>query len=247
MQNRYEPVHDWLVFNAHRLDAATLKSLDGTVDEDGSSDDSLQKAVTALDAEQARQFGAFSRYFVAAVQDPDEEGEVIDEQELGRFQRALTLTRVTAVNDEATPVLQNDPDFRWRNRELMKRIKDELATELGGTPVPTVSQPHSESGAYLYQPVDKGAWYTLTLYHGEATAAIWVEAAARRLTARKQELQDALTPTMPTFDDSDAGKIWLWRHQFDSSTDIKNREDFLRGHALPVLREAQRAISGRLE
>lgn len=245
MQNRFEPVHDWLVFNAHRLDAATLKSLDGTVDENAASDPSLQVAVNALDPEQTRQFGNFARHFVAAVQDPEDEVDEIDEHELGRFQRALTLTRVTAVKDEASPTLQNDPEFRWRNRELMKRIKGEVTS--GALHPPTVSQPHSESGAYLYQVVDKVGWYTLTLYHGETTASIWVEASSRRLTAKKDELQNALVPGMPTFDDSDSGKIWLWRHQFDGSIPVEKREEFLGEKALPIFREAQRALSGRLE
>lgn len=246
MQNRFEPVHDWLIFNAQRLDAATLKGLDGTLEEDVVPDESLQLAMKALDTEQSKQFGYFARYFVSALQDPDAETAEVDDGELARFQLALTLTRVTAVGEEASAPLRNDPDFRWQNRELLKRLKTELTLGDSGNAGLSVTQPHSESGAYLYQSLDEGKWFTLTLYHGETAASISIESSQRRLNPNLPMLRELLSASVPLFDESESGKVWLWRHQFDGSTDIKQRESFIISEALPLFRAVHGSVIGKL-
>lgn len=247
MQNRFEPVHDWLVFNAQQLDAATLKGLDGTLEEDAVPDESLQRTMRALDPEQSKQFGYFARYFVSALQDPEADSAEIDDEELARFQLALTLTRVTTVGDEPSAPLRNDPDFRWQNRELLKRLKEELACEDSGSVPISISQPHSESGAYLYQSIDEGKWFSLSFYHGETAASISIEGSQRRLNSKLPMLRELLSSSTPLFDEKDAGKIWLWRHQFDGSTDMKQRESFIRLEALPLFRSVHGSVVGKLQ
>lgn len=244
MQNRFEPVHDWLVFNAQRLTPAILKGLDGTLDEDAASDESLQLTMNALDTEQSKQFGTFARHFVSALQDPDAETAEIDEEELKRFQRALTLTRVTAVGDETSAPLRNDPQFRGENRELLKRLKAQSAFESDGGSAIIMSQPHSESGGYLYRTIDERKCFNLSFYHGETTASISIESSQKRLNARAPTLREGLLTVAPLFDDSEAGKIWLWRHQFDGTETISEREVLIMSQALPLFHSIYGAVAG---
>ncbi len=245
MQNRFEPVHDWLVFNAHRLDASTLKGLDGTVQEDQQPDESLAAAMKSLDAEQARQFGQFSKSFVAAIQNPSDNFDEFDDSELERFQLALTLTRVTSVNEETAPPLLNDPDFRLANRNLMKRLKDDSGWGDTDQSSFAVSQPHSESGATLYRTINKSGLF-LSLYHGETRAALFIEAPQRKLNEQKEVIKAALKDVAPLFDDTNGGVVTLWSQQLDRNLEVVDREALLREKAQPLFRAVGDVLASHL-
>lgn len=247
LQNRFEPVHDWLVTNAHRLDEATLKSITGFIEDDVRSDESLATAVQSL-GENGRQFEAFARSFLEAIQDPDADADTLDQAEVDRLRRALTLTRVTAVGDEAAPTLHNDPQFRWQNRELMKRLRDHIDGEAAlGIAPSKVSQPHSESGAYLVRKLDRGGWFELWLYHEETGAQLSIVAGAKRMKSAEEILRTSLAPIAPMLDDSHPGRLVLWRHGFDSALDLDAREEVIREEALPLFGAASGALAGCLE
>ncbi len=247
MQNRFEPVHDWLVFNASRLTAGTLSSIDGTLNEEVEIDEKFAAALNRLDEQQARQFGEFARAFVSAIQDPDADENLIDEDELSRFQRALTLTRVTSVGEDQKGALPNDPEFRLGNRALLKKLQEEYNTaEASGNPF-KVWQPHSESMGSLFCPLDEGEWYSLCIFHGENDVSVCVEAAQKRINAKKNLIREELGSTASVFDDSESGNICLFHHTFDNGANIEKREDFLRNEVLPLYMNARAALKGKLD
>lgn len=117
----------------------------------------------------------------------------------------------------------------------MKGLRDEMNRNgVAASAEIKVIQPHSESGAYLYRTIDKGKWYTLSLYHSEATAWLGIEASQKRLATVEERLGAALEGVAPLRENAKPGLLVVWRQKFAEPYDIAPREEFLREQAVPL-------------
>ena len=247
LQNRFEPIYDWLSLNAPRLDEQTLKALEGASDDSSEEAFGFEDLIRRFDDERKRQFTEFSALFLEAIQTPDGLTDHIDEHEISMLKRALTLTNVTAVNDAVTAAIGVDREFRNRNHALMRQMKDRIEEEIG-TPSNLVDlhRPHAESCVYLKLNLLGKKRYMLVMYHGEDHVEVYVRAAPRNLATALATIRSVAKDLELLADPIDERTILLWRESLGSSKDWKDREVLVREIAVPRFLEAFAHLGGKL-
>lgn len=233
LQNRFEPVYEWLALNADRLDERTLRALEGSSD-DVSEEVGFENIIDQFDDERKRQFAEFSTLFLEAIQCPEGSTDQIDDQEISMLRRALTLANVTAVSAAAVATAEIDREFRARNHALMRQMKDRV-DEAVNTPSNQVNlhKPHAESYAYLKLNLLGKKRYILVMYHGEDHVEIYVRAAPRNIASGIALIQNVADQNSLLAEQTDDRTILLWREILGMSKDWNVRETIIREAAVP--------------
>jgi hypothetical protein len=250
LQNRFEPIYNWISFNAERLDEATLRKLEGKSDsgseedEDRSFSAALEELLLEGNGKADRALSVFSGWLLNAVQNPEleDEDDQLEPSEIERLQNTLMLTQVTAISPrESAPAGPLNQEFRRENRKLMARIHQQL-DKLLDTRKRRIhrNQPHSESAVYLTRRIDK-TYFDLQLIHSENSATIRIDATARRLQLGMDEFDRRLSSLSEHYRRDGDGRPYIWTHIFSGNESFKEREAILKNQAIPIIKQVNDA------
>lgn len=249
LQIGFEGVYTWLLNRAETVSETDLLSLTGAIED--SRDTDLRDAFARIPEGCRADFTDFAKVLFTSIQDPDRSLAEIDADELARIRSTLTLSRVTSVRGAAAVAqTANDPEFRWRNRQLIGKLRELLEQRLADDIAATgsgfwVNTAHSTSTVYLSRNITPDGSLRLVLDHGEAEVAMYVEGGKRALRAHATLLRDLLQPLAAPFEDhGDEGPLFYRKPLVGVSLD--EREQVLTGEVMDRYLTAQRALRERL-
>ena len=247
LQIGFETVYNWLLNRADELADADLLALENAGDE--SRDGDLREAWGRIPDTRRGDFAPFARAFLKSVQNPDGSQAEIDSAELERIRGVLKLSRVTSVQTQPVSSGTNDPEFRWRNRQLITRVRELLEQRLADDLAATgtgfwINTAHQTSNVYLRRHITRDGSLTLVLDHGEMEATLYVEGGKRGLRANASLLRELLEPIAYPFEDGDEGPLFFRKSMAGMS--MEAREELLTGEVIDTYLQAQKAMRERL-
>ena len=187
----------------------------------------------------------------APIQDPDDPNGDIDTNELERVHRVLTLSRVTSVATQEVKAAATDPEFRWRNRELMGRVRSNLEQQLADDIAETgrgfwVNTAHSESNVWLKRDITANGSLNLVVNHGEQQVLVYVQGQKRAIRAHAALLRNLLEPIARPFEDHGDDGIRVFQRSLASGTTMEAREALLTGEVTDLYLAVYHALKNRL-
>lgn len=259
LQISYEDIYQWVTARGHDISSADVVALSDGDSGSSRQDPDLAAALATLD-EPGRQgprradFARFAQAFAEAVQVPGQSLDVIDDEELGRLQKTLALTRVTAVQSsvEASADKPQDREFRWKNRKMMDRACDALNEALSGRIVfgndrCRIYQPQTSSEVRLMRQMDSKRIYWLAIGSFADSFAVFVESRKRAIAAAEPTLRACLEPIAgPDYLHQEYGPD-LYERKLDEKISIEERTRVLLEEVVPFFLKAHAALQGKLE
>lgn len=250
LQTGFPGVYAWLLDRGDRITGADLFAL-GNADDEGRDPD-LRAALARVGDERRGDLARFAAVFLEAVQDPDRPGDDIDETELAAIRRTLTFSRVTSVpSAQPAPAAPNDPEFRWRNRELMGRVRAALEERLAADIAETgrgfwSNTAHQASNVWLNRNVTRDGSLNLVLDHGEREVLMYVTGGKRAIRGHAALLAQLLGPIASPFEDHGDDGVRFFRRSLPPGAGMDDREALLTGEAMDLYLHAQRVLKERL-
>lgn len=251
LQIGYENVYNWLLAKAEALTEADVLALAAADDE--SRDTDLAAAFLSIPEARRDDFAAFVSAFLASVQDPNGASKDIEDDELDRIRSTLKLSRVTSLQAKpaASAALGNDPDFRWRNRQLMGKVRHELERDLANEIESTgknfwVNTAHQTSTVWLKRNITADGSLNMVLDHGEEGVTIYIEGGKRVVQANAKSLGEVLKPIADPYEESEDEGPLFYRRPISPEASIVEREAILLGEVKDRYLQAQQALKARL-
>lgn len=251
MQIGYESVYNWLLNKADTLSEADLLAL--TQADDRSRDTDLAAAFAEVPEARRDDFTVFVAAFLTSLQDPDGDSKDIEVDELERIRSTLTLSRVTSVQGKPSSAssVSVAPEFRWQNRQLMAKVREELEEALTSDIQNTggnfwMNTAHQSSTVWLKRNITADGSLNLVLDHGENEVMLYIEGGVRALRANAAILNQVLEPIADPYEEKGDGGPLFYRRSISRDAPIADREKLLLGEVKARYLVAQQALKDRL-